>query len=69
MGSLKFGSFVLTSYVFSTLTQVGIVATASSMGVSLTLSTGPYFLVFSLLACYQSECFCVMCALLYARSS
>jgi hypothetical protein len=55
MGSRKFGSFVLTSYVLATLTQLGLVVTASSMGVPLTLAAGPYFLVFSLLACYQSE--------------
>mmetsp|Transcript_12415 Transcript_12415/g.22985 ORF Transcript_12415/g.22985 Transcript_12415/m.22985 type:complete len:327 (-) Transcript_12415:86-1066(-) len=53
MGSNKFGSFVLTSYVLATLTQMGIVVSASSMGVPLTLSAGPYFLIYSLLACYH----------------
>ena len=56
MGSWKFGSFVAVSFVLSTLTQLGFVVTASSMGFPLTLSAGPYFLVFSLLACYHSMC-------------
>lgn len=53
MGSNKFGSFVLTSYVLATLAQMGIVVSASSMGIPLTLSAGPYFLIYSLLACYH----------------
>lgn len=55
LGPRKFAAFVAVSYSISTLTQMAIVTTASSMGIKLSMSSGPYFLIYSLLALYNKH--------------
>jgi hypothetical protein len=55
LGTKKFGSFVFVTFVISVLTQTLIVTTASSMGIPLTLASGPYFFVYSLLTLYHRK--------------
>ena len=55
LGSRKFAAFTFTSFCISTLVQVGTVVTASSMGINLKSSSGPYFFIYSLLTLYHSK--------------
>eukprot|EP00602_Paraphysomonas_sp_CaronLab_P003754 CAMPEP_0185034908 /NCGR_PEP_ID=MMETSP1103-20130426/25333_1 /TAXON_ID=36769 /ORGANISM="Paraphysomonas bandaiensis, Strain Caron Lab Isolate" /LENGTH=234 /DNA_ID=CAMNT_0027571753 /DNA_START=224 /DNA_END=928 /DNA_ORIENTATION=- len=53
LGTRKFGSFVAVSYAIATLSQLAVVTTASSMGISISMAPGPYFFIYSLLALYH----------------
>lgn len=51
-GIRKFGSYVFLSFVISLFTQCAIITTASSMNFPIRIASGPYFIVYSLLALY-----------------
>ena len=62
LGTRKFGSFVAVSYAIATLSQLAVVTTASSMGISISMAPGPYFFIYSLLALYHSTSCNELCA-------
>ena len=55
MGSRKFGNFMFLSWGMSTLGQVGLAATLSSIGLSVVPEPGPFFYIYSLLPFYYSK--------------
>lgn len=56
MGSRKFGAFLVFSLVASLLSLLGVIVVAASLGVNLVPSSGPYFLIFALVALYYGIC-------------
>lgn len=55
MGSRKFGAFLLFSLTTSILSLLGLIVIFASVGYNLVPSSGPYFLIFSLVAFYYCE--------------
>lgn len=56
MGFRKFGAFVLVAFVLSVLLQLAVTTVALSLDIaSFSPSSGPYFLVFSLLALFYCK--------------
>ncbi len=56
MGSRKFGAFLLFSLTTSILSLLGLIVIFASVGYNLVPSSGPYFLIFSLVAFYYCKC-------------
>ena len=55
MGTRKFASFCASGLLFSSVSQLALLATAITCEIPLRLSTGPYFFIFSQLPFYYSN--------------
>lgn len=56
MGSRKFASFVIFSFVVSLLITIACIVVASSVGMFILPTSGPFFIIYALLAFYYCKC-------------
>jgi hypothetical protein len=55
MGTRKFAGFFVYSFLFSQLSSIAVMVIASSIGMKLSISSGPYFIIFAQLFMFYSR--------------